>query len=95
LRLGFIRRDRRHASIRSSRYASNEISPRHHSGHDFFIGLKELSVCAVVKALDTKQVENELLLLPTNLASGIDASDDPLINTRTEAYAASFGRRTK
>jgi catalase len=55
----------------------------------------ELGEIAVVKALDTKQVENELLFLPTNLTSGIDASDDPLINTRTEAYAESFGSRTK
>ena len=46
-------------------------------------------------ALDTKKVENELLFLPTNLTSGIEASDDPIINTRTEAYAESFGRRTK
>jgi catalase len=54
----------------------------------------ELGEIAVIKALDTKKVENELLYMPTNLTSGIDASDDPLINTRTEAYAESFGRRT-
>ena len=55
----------------------------------------ELGEIAVVKALDTKKVENELLFLPTNVTSGIDPSDDPIINTRTEAYAESFGRRTK
>jgi len=55
----------------------------------------ELGEIAVITALDTKKVENELLFLPTNLTSGIEASDDPLINTRTEAYAESFGRRTK
>jgi catalase len=55
----------------------------------------ELGEIAVVKALDTKKVENELLFLPTNVTTGIDASDDPIINTRTEAYAESFGRRTK
>ncbi len=55
----------------------------------------ELGEIAVTKALDTKKVENELLFLPTNLTNGIEASDDPLINTRTEAYAESFGRRTK
>src|SRR5215470_6449802 len=55
----------------------------------------ELGEIAVIKALDTKKVENELLFLPTNVTSGIDASDDPLINTRTEAYAESFSRRTK
>ena len=55
----------------------------------------ELGEIAVTKALDTKKVENQLLFLPTNLATGIEASDDPLINTRTEAYAESFSRRTK
>ena len=55
----------------------------------------ELGEIAVTKALDTKKVENQLLYLPTNLTNGIEASDDPLINTRTEAYAESFGRRTK
>jgi catalase len=55
----------------------------------------ELGEIAVVKALDTEKVESELLFLPTNLTSGIEASDDPIINTRTEAYAESFGRRTK
>lgn len=54
----------------------------------------ELGEIAVVKALDTKKVENELLFLPTNVTTGIDPSDDPIINTRTEAYAVSFGRRT-
>ena len=34
----------------------------------------------------TKKVENELLFMPTNLTKGIDVSDDPILNTRTEAY---------
>lgn len=55
----------------------------------------ELGEIAVTKALDTKEVEKELLFLPTNLTGGIEASDDPIINTRTEAYAESFSRRTK
>ena len=55
----------------------------------------ELGEIAVTKALDTKKTENALLFLPTNLTAGIDASDDPIINTRTEAYAESFSRRTK
>jgi catalase len=55
----------------------------------------ELGEIAVIKALDTKKVESELLFLPTNVTSGIGASDDPIINTRTEAYAESFGRRSK
>jgi catalase len=55
----------------------------------------ELGEIAVIKPLDTQKVENDLLFLPTNVTSGIDPSDDPIINTRTEAYAESFGRRTK
>ena len=55
----------------------------------------ELGVIAVVKALDTKTIENSLLFLPTNVIGGIETSDDPIINTRTEAYAESYGRRTK
>ena len=55
----------------------------------------ELGEIAITKALDTKKIENELLYLPTNVTAGIEPSDDPLINTRTEAYAESFSRRTK
>jgi catalase len=55
----------------------------------------ELGVIAVTKAADTKAIENTLLFLPTNVIDGIEPSDDPIINTRTEAYAESFGRRTK
>lgn len=55
----------------------------------------ELGEIAVIKAMDTKKIENNLLFLPTNVTTGIEASDDPIINTRTEAYAESFGRRTK
>lgn len=57
--------------------------------------MAELGEISVTKALDTQKIENELLFLPTNLTSGIEPSDDPIINTRTEAYAESFGRRTK
>jgi catalase len=55
----------------------------------------DLGEIAVIKALDTKKLENECLFLPTNVTSGTSASDFPLINTRTEVYAESFGRRTK
>lgn len=55
----------------------------------------ELGEIAVVKALDTAKVENGLLFLPTNVVRGIDPSDDPLINTRAEAYAESFSRRSQ
>ncbi|WP_424630261.1 catalase family peroxidase [Bradyrhizobium sp. SYSU BS000235] len=57
--------------------------------------LVELGEIAVTKALDTQKVENELLFLPTNVTAGIEPSDDPIINTRTEAYAESFGRRSQ
>ena len=40
-------------------------------------------------------VENGLLFMPTNLTKGIDVSDDPILNTRTEAYGESYGRRIK
>lgn len=53
----------------------------------------DLGEVAITKALDTAAVENELLFLPTNLTDGIDVSDDPLVELRTEAYAESFGRR--
>ena len=55
----------------------------------------ELGEIAVTKALDTKKVENGLLFMPTNLTKGIDVSDDPILNTRTEAYGELYGRRTK
>jgi catalase len=54
----------------------------------------ELGEIAITRALDTKKVENGLLFMPTNLTNGIDVSDDPLLNTRTEAYGESYGRRT-
>jgi len=55
----------------------------------------ELGEIAITRALDTKKVENGLLFMPTNLTKGIDVSDDPILNTRTEAYGESYGRRTK
>lgn len=55
----------------------------------------ELGEIAITKPLDTKSIERMLLFLPTNLTAGIEASDDPIINTRTEAYAESFGRRAQ
>jgi catalase len=55
----------------------------------------ELGDIAITKALDTKKVENGLLFMPTNLTKGIDISDDPILIARTEAYAESYGRRTK
>lgn len=44
---------------------------------------------------DNAATEKELLFLPANLTDGIEASDDPLIDARNEAYAVSFGRRSQ
>ena len=56
----------------------------------------ELGTITVTKvAEDSAAEEKELLFLPTNLIDGIEPSDDPLIQTRTDAYAVSFGRRTE
>ena len=56
----------------------------------------ELGSISVTKvAEDSAAAEKELLFLPTNLIDGIEPSDDPLIQTRTDAYAVSFGRRTE
>lgn len=43
---------------------------------------------------DSAEAEKKLLYLPTNLVDGIEASDDPLISARTQAYGVSFGRRS-
>jgi catalase len=55
----------------------------------------ELGEIAITRALDTKRIENTLLFMPTNLTKGIDVSDDPILETRTEAYGESYARRTK
>ncbi len=44
---------------------------------------------------DSAAASRELLFLPTNLVDGIEPSDDPLIQARTDAYAISFDRRTQ
>jgi catalase len=56
----------------------------------------ELGTLTLTKAAaDSATAEKSLLFLPTNLPDGIEASDDPLIDTRTQAYAVSFGRRSQ
>jgi catalase len=55
----------------------------------------ELGEIAITKALDSKKVEGALLFMPTNLTKGIDVSDDPILQTRTEAYGESYRRRAK
>jgi catalase len=58
--------------------------------------LVELGTITVAKvAADGEAQAKELLFMPTNLADGIDASDDPLIDTRAQTYAVSFGRRSE
>lgn len=55
----------------------------------------ELGTITLNKAVaDSSDAEKKLLFLPTNLVDGVEASDDPLINARTQAYGVSFGRRT-
>jgi catalase len=44
---------------------------------------------------DSMEAQKKLLFLPTNLLDGIEASDDPLIDVRTSAYAVSFSRRSQ
>jgi catalase len=44
---------------------------------------------------DSLAAQKKLLFLPTNLTDGIVPSDDPLISTRSGAYAVSFSRRIK
>ena len=40
-----------------------------------------------------REAQKALLFLPGQLTDGIEASDDPLIDVRTGAYAVSFSRR--
>ncbi len=42
---------------------------------------------------DSAAAEKALVFLPSNLADGIEVSDDPLIDARNQAYAVSFGKR--
>ncbi len=46
-------------------------------------------------AADNDAAQKELMLLPGNLADGIEPSDDPMIDVRDEAYAVSFVRRSE
>lgn len=46
-------------------------------------------------AADSLAAEKPLLFLPTNLVDGIEVSDDPLIDARTQAYAVSFAKRSQ
>ena len=44
---------------------------------------------------DSPTAEKALLFLPGNLTDGIEASADPLIDARNQAYAVSFARRSQ
>ena len=57
------------------------------------VELGTITLTAVAE--DSAEREKELLFLPTNLIDGIEPSDDPLIQARTDAYVVSFGRRTE
>ncbi len=50
-----------------------------------------LGTLTITKMVD--KPDPSLLFLPGNLPDGIEPSDDPLIDTRVQAYAVSFGRR--
>jgi len=58
--------------------------------------LVPIGTITLTKAVpDSATAEKALLFLPTNLSAGIEPSDDPLIETRAEAYAVSFSRRSQ
>ena len=54
----------------------------------------DLGVLTIDKAVaDSAAAEKPLLFMPGQLTDGIEASDDPLIDVRDEAYPESFSRR--
>jgi catalase len=56
----------------------------------------DLGTLTVSKTVpDSAEAEKALLFMPNALTDGIEASDDPLIDARVQAYAISFGRRTQ
>ena len=55
------------------------------------VDLGELVVTA--RVADSAEAEKALVFMPSQLEDGIEPSDDPLIQSRTEAYAESYGRR--
>jgi catalase len=56
----------------------------------------EMGTLTITKAVaDSLTAQKALLFLPSNLTDGIEESDDPLIDIRTQAYAVSFGRRSQ
>ncbi len=54
----------------------------------------EMGTLTLTKAVpDSAAAEKALLFMPNNLTDGLEVSDDPLIDTRVQSYAVSFGRR--
>ena len=44
---------------------------------------------------DNANAQRQILFTPINVTDGIEASDDPMIDARGEAYAVSYSRRAK
>ena len=44
---------------------------------------------------DGERIAREVVFMPNNLPDGIEASDDPLIDSRVQAYAVSYGFRSR
>lgn len=58
--------------------------------------LADLGEIALTRAsADQVAAARDLMLLPSNLTDGIEASDDPMIDVRDETYAVSFSRRSE
>jgi catalase len=58
--------------------------------------LVEMGTVTITRTVANSDVaQRTLLFLPTNVPTGIEPSDDPLIETRAEAYAVSFSRRSQ
>ena len=55
------------------------------------VTLGELAITGVVA--DSAAAEKALVFMPSQTTDGIEPSDDPMINSRSAAYAESFGRR--
>jgi catalase len=46
-------------------------------------------------APEGERIAKETVFMPSNLTDGIEVSDDPLIDARVQAYAVSFGQRSR
>ena len=55
------------------------------------VNLGELVITGTVA--DSAAAEKAIVFLPTAVVDGIEPSDDPLLASRTSAYAESYGRR--